>query len=432
MGRLNLSPTILLLLSISHLCPTTAQLSGALTRCAHAPDLITATITNTHTRHVSVLKHNTLFDTSHLSVPFTLTDAAGTRLPLDGFSRIFYSGVSQADFLDLAPGANFTRDFNLTEYVALEPERSERFRTIRISLPAAFRGRKDHDGVYDVHPAAEGRVIDGQLRFGDVVKANLTPISHASAPFEITLALPARRRSSRRAKNHRRQIPPGLQVITQQCNPGDAAKAATGILHASYLAGAALNAASAFGSVPFNYFFPSNYRTAGIVAGVMNRVIASQRGQGDPIGITCKDVAKHCQANRIQVNTGYAVQDPSNARTPIIVLCPAGLALPPNPPPCSQAPGTHTIGWLVLHEMAHIQSISGPGVDVFDETGQLASQVGDAVKAGQDTTTDANAYAFLGSWAWDLGLGGPPWNQKQVCLERFPTGKFSEDPFFNH
>lgn len=429
MGQLNLNPTILLLLSISYFCPTTAQLTGSLTRCAHNPNLITATITNTHTRHVSVLKHNTLFDTSHLSVPFTLTDAAGTRIPLGGFSRLFYSGVSRADFLDLAPGANFTRDFNLTEYVALEPERSERFRTIRISLPSAFRGRKDHDGVYDVHPAAEGRVIDGQLRFGNVAKANLTPISHASAPFEITLAVPARR-SSRRAKNHRRKLPPGLQVITTQCNPGDAAKAATGILHASYLAGAALNAASAFGSVPFNYFFPSNPRTAGIVAKLMNRIIASQHGQGEPIGISCKDLANQCQANRLGVHTGYAMQLPDPTKKPVVVLCPAGLGLPPNPPPCSQAPGTRTIGELVLHELTHIQSISGPGLDIFDETGQVASAVGDAVKAGQDTTTDANAYGLLGSWAWDLGLGGQPWNQKQVCLERFSTGKFNEDPFF--
>jgi len=63
--------------------------------------------------------------------------------------------------------------------------------------------------------------------------------------------------------------------------------------------------------------------------------------------------------------------------------------------------------------------------------GGAAQNVGDAVKAGRDTTTDASAYAFLGSWAWDLGLGGPPWNQQKVCLERFSTGYFTANPFFN-
>lgn len=151
-----------LILLLSHLSLSIAQLTGRITRCNHDPDLITAVITNTHTRHVTVLKHNTIFDTSHPAVPFRITDVAGTRLPM-GTSHLFYSGVGREDFLDMAPGTNFTREFNLTEYVVLEPKGSERLQTIEISLPSAFRGLKDHDGVYDVHPAAEGRLVDGQL-----------------------------------------------------------------------------------------------------------------------------------------------------------------------------------------------------------------------------------------------------------------------------
>jgi len=425
MTRLNFYPTLIVLL-LSHPSLSTAQLIGRLTRCNHDPNLITAVITNTHTRHVSVLKHNTIFDTSHLSVPFKITDAAGTRLPM-GASRLFYSGVGREDLLDLVPGGNFTRELNLTEYVALEPEESKRLQTIEISLPSAFRGLKDHDGVYDVHPAAEGRLIDGQLRFGDVSKANLTSISHTSVPFQITLSVPARRS---RVETRQAPVPGGLQLLVHQCTPRDAAKADTGMLHASYLAGAALNAAAKFSDVPFNFFFPPNLGAANIVAGVMNRVIQSHLGQGPPIHVTCIDFANQCKANRMQVIPGYVAQYPGFT-PPTIALCPTGLSLPPNPTPCSVRPGAFSIGLVLLHELLHVRSISGPGLNVEDEVGGAAQNVGDAVKAGRDTTTDASAYAFLGSWAWDLGLGGPPWNQQKVCLERFSTGKFTANPFFN-
>lgn len=221
--------------------------------------------------------------------------------------------------------------------------------------------------------------------------------------------------------------PTGLQVVPNTCNTNDAAQASTGILHSSYLAGAAINAAAQFGTVPFNYFFPSTVKAANTVAAVMNRVIQSQLGQNQRIGVRCNDFAKLCQHDRNGVNLGYASQAPG--ANPSIILCRHGLMLPPNPPPCSGRPGTQSIGWLLLHEMAHIHSIAGPGLEIVDQTGGLAFNVGNAVKAGQDTTTDAAAYAYLGTWAWDLGLGGPPWNQKRVCLEKFATGQFTANAY---
>jgi len=133
------------ILLLFHLYLSTAQLTGTLTRCNHDPNLIMAIITNTDTRHVSILKHNTIFDTSHLSLPFSVINAAGTPLPI-GKSHLFYTGVDRDDFLDLAPGENFTRQFNLTEYVALKQKGLERIQTIKILLSSAFRGLKNHDG----------------------------------------------------------------------------------------------------------------------------------------------------------------------------------------------------------------------------------------------------------------------------------------------
>lgn len=403
------------LILLSHLSLSITQLTGTITRCNHDPNLITAVITNTHTHHISVLKHNTIFDTSHQSVPFRITDMAGTRLPM-GVSHLFYSGVGWEDFLDLAPGQKFTREFNLTEYVALEPKGLEHLQTIEISLPSAFQGLKDHNGV-DVHPAAKGQSINGQLRLG-----NMTSISHTSAPFQISLPVTAHHSLP---KTRREDVTGGLQLIAGTCSPPDAAKASMGMLHASYLAGAALNAASNFSEKPFNYFFPAGQRSANIVAGVMTRVIQSQLGQGQYIGVSCQDHLKECQYGV----SGYMAAHQKRFN-PSIVLCPDGLRFPPNPPPCSARPGTVSIGYLLLHELMHVQSISGPGLIIGDETGQTALDVAKAIRAHRDTTTDCNAYAYLGTWAWDLGLGGPPWNQQKVCLERFWKGQFRANSFW--
>lgn len=254
----------------------------------------------------------------------------------------------------------------------------------------------------------------------------MTSISHASVPLRITLPVKSRHY---RPKARRIDIGGGLQVAPGHCSRTDAAKASTGMLHARYLAGAALNAAAKFTEKPFNYFFPGNLRTASVVAGVMNRVIQAQLGQGEAILVTCEDLFNRCRADRLQFVLGYVAQDPKIH--PHIILCPGGLALPPNPPPCSAPPGTFSIGYLLLHEIAHIKSISGPGLRISDETGEKALDVGNAVKNYRDTTTDANAYAFLGTWAWDLGLGGQPWNQQKVCLEKFATGQFRATPSYH-
>lgn len=412
------------ILLLFHLYLSTAQLTGTLTHCNHDPNLITAVITNTDTHHVSILKHNTIFDTSHLSLPFSVINAAGTPLPI-GKSHLFYTGVGRDDFLDLAPGENFTRQFNLTEYVTLKQKGSEHVQTIKILLSSAFQGLKDHDGVYVVHPAAKGRLIDGQLRLGDVSKVNMTSISHTSMSLQITLPVTV---WDSHPMTRRADTTGGLQLLMDDCSPKHAAKASMGMLHASYLAGAALNAATNFSQVPFNYFFPSNPNTANIVSGVMNRVIQAQLGQGEAIYVTCHDPLKGCRRTIFFERTlGYATYKDG---FPLIVLCPTGLALPPNPTPCSGHPGALTIGSLLLHEMMHIHSISGPGLVINDWTGYAAQEVGNAVKAGKDTTMEASAYNLVGSWAWDLGLGGKPWNEQKVCLERFSTGWFRSTSFF--
>lgn len=213
----------------------------------------------------------------------------------------------------------------------------------------------------------------------------------------------------------------GIQIIPGKCTGDQLTAMQNAILDASYLAGAGLNAAAKFTELPFRYFFKDDIATANTVAGVFRRIQGSQQGQGNLIGATCEDVYNGC-------GTGESVQPAYSAqalnRAPIIVFCPTGLALARNPVPCTKNPGSISLGWLMLHEMTHIYNIAGPGLDVYDKTGETARDVNDALDDGIETTTDANSYAFLGSMAWDLGLGGPPWNQQKICLQNFPKGNF--------
>ena len=48
---------------------------------------------------------------------------------------------------------------------------------------------------------------------------------------------------------------------------------------------------------------------------------------------------------------------------------------------------------------------------------ETARQIIRKVTAGNDTGSDANAYAFLGGFAWAVGLGGTPWSGQRTCLE---------------
>lgn len=112
---------------------------------------------------------------------------------------------------------------------------------------------------------------------------------------------------------------------------------------------------------------------------------------------------------------------------PLIIICPGGLLFPPNPLLCSACPGTLTIDYLVLHKLVHVRSILGLCLEIEDHLGYWALDIGNAVKAGRDTTTEANAYTFLGLWAWDLGfrLDLPT----KTCLDWFSTGQFAANPF---
>lgn len=185
----------------------------------------------------------------------------------------------------------------------------------------------------------------------------------------------------------------GIQIIPGKCTGDQLTAMQNAILDASYLAGAGLNAAASFTSLPFTYFFAGNQDTANSVAGVLQRVQQAQSGSGRLIGATCEDVYSRCGPLRSGRNgdTGiaYSAQLKGSGRAPIIVFCPTAFLLPRNPVPCTADPGTQTLGGLMLHEMTHIYEIAGPDLDIQDLTIDTARSINQAVISGQDMTLDA-------------------------------------------
>ena len=220
----------------------------------------------------------------------------------------------------------------------------------------------------------------------------------------------------------------GIQIIPGACMGGDLLSAQNAILDASYLADAGRYAATKFTDPPFNMFFHPAVQNGLDVAQVYRRIIAAQQGVSNRINVYCQDIYNRCTSSNNQTNVvpAYSVQFPQNHRAPHIILCAKGLALPRDPDPCTDYPGGISLGWLMVHVMTGLSLISGAQPPINDLEIDTASKTMERVIIGQDTMKDANAYSYLGTCAWALGLGGSPWNRRQTCLENAEKGHFDE------
>lgn len=229
-------------------------------------------------------------------------------------------------------------------------------------------------------------------------------------------------------RQHHRRPPRGVHVVQGTCTGLDLLTINTAILNATDLAGAGLNAAADFNRLPFSYFFKDDIATANSVAGVLGRIQSSLQGGGTSIGITCDDQFKGCGKAPI-THPAYTAQDPTRPDSvPVINFCPTGLRLGRNPKPCSANPGAISLGWLLVHAMAPIYSISGDVGRINDLSDMKLDNVNDAsarnihklLGDGFDTRKVSTAYAHVCSWSYDMGLG----DKKEVCLQNFWRGQF--------
>lgn len=259
---------------------------------------------------------------------------------------------------------------------------------------------------------------------------NLLALFLATVLCQLTYARPTEPADFEEALElHKRQgsLRGGIRIDTAACPGVQLQRVQNAVQDASYLAAAGLNAAANFRQVPFSYFFKKDLTAAKDVGAILQRVIDAQKGLGESIIVTCQDRYRNCD----QTNAGYTAQHlkiPAGSPPipPLIVMCPLGLSLNRNPQPCTARAGAISLGWLMLHQLVQVRSIAGPTWPIIDlPEAEMASEVRGKLVYDEDTTKLADAYAHLGSWSYDLGLGFEPWHQGKNCLDKFWVGQFN-------
>ncbi|KAI9724397.1 MAG: hypothetical protein M1812_000465 [Candelaria pacifica] len=101
-----------------------------------------------------------------------------------------------------------------------------------------------------------------------------------------------------------------------------------------------------------------------------------------------------------------------------IAFCQDGLMMSRAPAPCTAQPGTSGIASLMLHEIVHVKALVGIDANYWARGTQNCS----SLKTTQPllAQTNADSYAQLGSWAWNMGLGSAPYTGTS-CLNQAPT-----------
>ena len=216
----------------------------------------------------------------------------------------------------------------------------------------------------------------------------------------------------------------GTRIIESTCPGADLTIAQQALGESYTLARAGLDATASFSLPPFNTFFPPTLEAANTVAGVYRRVLHSLSSTSSRIDVICQDKFQRCKITDSLVPLGgspsYTAETAMGNRPALMVLCPLALKLSPTPRPCSRRPGGIYLGWAVLQAMVSISSISGSGLAIRDTSNNVtAAAVMTALAGGQNTTTSAAAYAHLGTWAREVGLGASLRQHQRSCVEQY-------------
>ncbi|KAK4690517.1 hypothetical protein P7C71_g6293, partial [Lecanoromycetidae sp. Uapishka_2] len=230
----------------------------------------------------------------------------------------------------------------------------------------------------------------------------------------------------------------GLQVALNQtstCSPSALTALQTAIDDARSLSTSALTALNNPTQNPASYFFPSNY--ASTATSVFNAVLlateqmATGKGTTDPktelnpILLYCQDLDNMCDTKapgNDNLNTkdtttsntlyGYVPEDANPAPgfgTAQIVICPALLTLPENPPPCTGTAGEATIGWAFLRTLLQLRSVqfgySKAAKDAIFDYAPGVQQSHGLLKTSM-YGQNVDSFAELATLSYDLGVTG--------------------------
>ncbi|KAI9820460.1 MAG: hypothetical protein M1832_003793 [Thelocarpon impressellum] len=460
-----------------------AELKGTMSVNPATPHKILATFENPGAVEVSVLALNNIFDTLHRAVTVSVGNGTdGAPIPLMA-SHIHYSGQLYEDLYTIPAGGNFSREFDLLEYIKRPASGSA---VLDVTLPGSYRGIV---GPFVAPPAtasvAENDTAFHEQDFGDLPESVLVDVRVGSVPIRVSVAWPGNTGpvpigpptqtidlggagtegssapevsivSFKTLPNVIKLGPDGKplagEVATQkrqdfwdgEWEPAPVKPSVSGIrvdpscvgnpelsarvqrlqrsiTDAGLLAGAAHAAATA-GGHPLSYFF--NADAAKTVQNIMTNVedaVAQKEGSGS-VDVLCDDFKGWCtkRGGRIRGYADNRVVASVEEALGSVVICPSALHFSAHPTPCSREPeGILHLAHVMLHELMHIDDLND-GVHIGDFQYGVAgchSLVGNANPGAALARQNADSFAWLGSWAWELGFG--VWGG-QPCPKKYP------------
>ena len=389
-----------LLFQLSH-----TQLTGYL-QSSDNPYIITLQISNPSENTISVLPWNNIFDNAtQLPVSFTVTDyqytvryPQGLEVPLAS-TYAMRAGVSNSDLYSMEPGQNFTRVFDVRQFLQTIPSgpTGSYPKAISLYLPSSLKGVI---GTVAIAPEAAASLNSQPPKLGDFASAGLTDITLTANPLELSLRFPIYQSldSSFAAASD------GIQ-LNSDCKSRNATNMSNALFDAGIYA-RAVNLAASSGSDGFYTRFFSNQSSQNVssIAGAATRSI---HGGGPHVDLYCSDIENICGDPNI---LGYTFA-PSWLGNAYIVLCPSALALGRAPEPCSALQPETQISASSSHVMFHLLLTLNNVVNSIISNsvyGSLAcSQL---VNSTSDPTSNADSFAQLAIAQWAYGLGGAPYD----------------------
>ncbi|KAL8957202.1 MAG: hypothetical protein Q9193_005465, partial [Seirophora villosa] len=306
-----------------------------------------------------------------------------------------------SDFCRLAPGANFSRGYDLRARVQGGPDVLRGNTTV--GLPAGFKGMASADRWMVPIAAIASRLRGIAPTFGDYEAAELQDITLRSRRLHLHLGSAVIGDNRTRTKD---DVDDGIHIDPRDCLRSDEKNnLRTALEGASTYANALVLAADDPSNHFFaNYFHPSGRETVRKVAFALQMAFEEQ---GPRVTAYCTDDANLCNTNPHIL--GHSATESRLGDTQVM-LCPEALKLPKAPLPCSAHPRGEigaTASRVMLHLLLTLNTVVG-GTLTGNVYGSGACQL---LKNSHilPTLRNPDSYTQLAIAQYAYGFGGPPY-----------------------
>ena len=378
------------------------QLTGIITSPGN-PFIITATVTNPTANTISILSWNNIFDNvTQLPVSFSVKDDQGNPVKLAS-TYAMRAGMTNDDLYDILPGQDFSRVFDMRQFLQSVPSGPTTLypKTISVSLPPVFKGIS-HSGPCQI-PAAAAADPTGTPPIGDFTAARLQDIILSSTPLKLSYNFPIFPDLDPGYSNPG----DGIQIQTADCQSQNFTDLSNAIFDAGVYAKSVYLAATNATSALFADFFNAGSDEQA-VANISMLAMNATNGNSPHVDVYCTDGLNLCSSDSNIL--GYS-STPSWLGNAYITLCPSARNLGRAPVPCTSV-GAESLSATTSHVMFHLILTVNNVVGIMIDNSVYGSSSSQRLRTSSvwDPTKNADSYAQLAIVQWGFGLGGSPYS----------------------